>query len=221
MALSFYQGSLEERGILSLRATLSDPLAHQAEDKLSQKSEVLSHEEDIKDDISIKEDIDKSFAEDVVWKDSCSKSEEAGNGDKPQQSGEEQKQENLVDADDDAMTEGEDHIGECHKAYDLPFGSDWMRQHRACTYVPFLPSYIDRPVCKDDCCTSRCKKSQGDPEPGQVNEGYASDLDGCEKVSEMDAQSRLWRSMLPRSFRSPSVKQSLQDRTDIWRHVTI
>ena len=28
-------------------------------------------------------------------------------------------------------------------------------------------------------------------------------------------------SMLPRSFRSPSVKQSLQDRTDIWRNVTI
>ena len=27
--------------------------------------------------------------------------------------------------------------------------------------------------------------------------------------------------MLPRSFRSPSVKQSLQDRTDIWRNVTI
>ena len=27
--------------------------------------------------------------------------------------------------------------------------------------------------------------------------------------------------MLPRSFRSPSVKQSLQDRTDIWRKVTI
>ena len=27
--------------------------------------------------------------------------------------------------------------------------------------------------------------------------------------------------MLPRSFRYPSVKQSLQDRTDIWRKVTI
>ena len=27
--------------------------------------------------------------------------------------------------------------------------------------------------------------------------------------------------MLPRSFRSPSVKQLLQDRTDIWRNVTI
>ena len=27
--------------------------------------------------------------------------------------------------------------------------------------------------------------------------------------------------MLPRSFRYPSVKQSLQDRTDIWRNVTI
>ena len=27
--------------------------------------------------------------------------------------------------------------------------------------------------------------------------------------------------MLPRSFRCPSVKQSLQDRTDIWRKVTI
>ena len=27
--------------------------------------------------------------------------------------------------------------------------------------------------------------------------------------------------MLPRSFRSLSVKQSLQDRTDIWRNVTI
>ena len=28
-------------------------------------------------------------------------------------------------------------------------------------------------------------------------------------------------SMLPGSFRYPSVKQSLQDRTDIWRNVTI
>ena len=43
-------------------------------------------------------------------------------------------------------------------------------------------------------------------------------------VSQRHLMSVLWVGcvgMLPRSFRSPSVKQSLQDRTDIWRNVTI
>ena len=65
------------------------------------------------------------------------------------------------------------------KVYDLPLCSDWMRRHKCCSYVFFLPSYVDRPVCSKGCCW-RCKKNTDvQPDTEYVNVGFG-DRDGTE-----------------------------------------